>query len=330
MNIKTLVLLFFFGIVCHLQCLSYDNLIYLLTAPGWASENGGVTGGGKAQPVTVGTVEEFQSLASSEEPKTILLSGTIGVGLSTKIQIKSNKTIIGLDKALLKGSLYIRDAKNIIIRNLTIEGPGAIDVNGPDCITIDNSTNVWLDHLDIYDGQDGNVDIVNGSNYTTVSWCKFHYTSASTNHKLSTLIGNSDEKVSDKGKLKVTMVYNWWAEGVESRMPRVRFGQVHVVNNLYTSAGNDYCILAGMEADLRIEYNLFINVKEPINLSQKTFTAVSASNNKFVSVTGNTEGKGTAFNPPYKINIIPTEKLEEIIKKYAGATITDIKKLNIP
>lgn len=329
MDIKTLLLLFFFGMVCNLQCQSYDNLIYLSTAPGWASENGGITGGDKAQPVSVKTIEEFQRLVSLEEPKTILLSGSIGEGLPTKIRVNSNKTIIGLNKALLKGSLYLRDAKNIIVRNLTIEGPGAIDVNGPDCITIDNSTNVWLDHLDIYDGQDGNLDIVNGSNYITVSWCKFHYTSASTNHKLSTLIGNSDEKTSDRGKLKVTMVYNWWAEGVESRMPRVRFGQVHVVNNLYTSAGNDYCILAGIEADLRIEYNLFINVREPVNISQKTFFAVSTSNNKFVSVKGNTEGKGTAFNPPYKINIIPTEKMEKIIKQHAGATITDIKKFNI-
>lgn len=304
------------------QCVSFDNLVYLPTAPGWASENGGITGGGQTQPFPVTTVETLQNLTSSEEPRTILISGIMGQGLSTKIYINSNKTIIGSENSLLRGSFYIKDARNIIIRNLTIQGPGAIDVNGPDCITIDNSTNVWLDHLDIYDGQDGNLDIVNGSNYITVSWCKFHYTSASINHKLSTLIGNSDDNIFDRGKLKTTMIYNWWAEGVESRMPRVRFGQVHVVNNLYTSVGNDYCIMAGIEADLRVEHNLFINVSDPINLSENTFTAVTEVNNKFISVKGNTSGKGNAFTPPYEVSIIPPHKLEEAIKKYAGATIS--------
>lgn len=318
---KNVLIIFFLFVRCH--SVPYHDLIYLSSPPGWASENGGVTGGGRTQPITVTTVEDFEKWALSEGPKTILIKGTIGEGLATKIHVNSNKTIIGLEKSLLKGSIYIRDANNIIIRNLTIQGPGAIDVNGPDCITIDNSTNVWLDHLDVYDGQDGNVDIVNGSNYITVSWCKFHYTSASVNHKLSTLIGNSDEKTSDRGKLKTTLIYNWWADGVDSRMPRVRFGEVHVVNNLYTSTGNGYCILAGTEADLRVEYNVFIDVNEPINLSQKAFTAVTVQNNRFVSVKGNISGEGIAFEPPYKVSIIPLDNLEEVIKKYAGATIGD-------
>ncbi len=306
----------------NLQCKPYDNLIFLSTAPGWASENGGMTGGGKIQPVLATNIETLQKYASLNEPAVIFVKGTMGEGLSTKIRVSSNKTILGLKDAHIKGSFYIRDASNVIMRNLTIQGPGAVDVEGPDCITVDNSTNVWLDHLDIYDGQDGNLDIVNGSNYITVSWCKFYYTSASVNHKFSSLIGNSDEKTSDRGKLKTTMIYNWWAEGIESRMPRVRFGQVHVVNNLYTSQGNDYCILAGTEADVRVEQNIFIEVKDPINLSKGTFKAITVENNRFISVKGNTDGQGEAFTPPYKVDIIPLDDLENIIKKYAGATIS--------
>ncbi len=323
MNIKNVFTLSFLLLSVSCRGEPYENLIYLSSAPGWASENGGISGGGQTPAITVTTVEDFQKQAFSEGAKTIIIKGTIGEGLTTKIHVRSNKTIIGLETSLLKGSIYIRDANNIIIRNVTIQGPGAIDVDGPDCITIDNSTNIWLDHLDVYDGQDGNVDIVNGSNYITVSWCKFHYTSASVDHKLSTLIGNSDEKISDRGKLKTTLIYNWWAEGVESRMPRVRFGQVHVLNNLYTSTGNSYCILAGTEADLRVEYNVFIDVNEPIHLSQKAFTAVTVQNNRFISVKGNTSGEGIAFEPPYKVSIIPVNNLEEIVKKYAGATIGD-------
>ncbi len=327
MNAKLILFVWLLFSPSGLQGESYDNWIYLSKAPGWASENGGTSGGGAVQPITVTTVEELQIRALSPDPQTIFIQGTIGEGLHTTINIGSNKTIIGLKKSLLKGSLCIKDVRNVVIRNLTIQGPGAVDVNGPDCITINNSKNVWLDHLDIYDGQDGNLDIVNGSDYITVSWCKFHYTSASQNHKLSSLIGNSDDKTSDRGKLKTTMIYNWWADGVESRMPRVRFGQVHIVNNLYTSTGNDYCILAGTEADVRVEHNVFINVKEPINLSQRKFTAITVTENQFISVKGNTSGEGKAFSPPYKVDTIPLNKLEQIIKKYAGATIYDVKRV---
>ena len=53
------------------------------------------------------------------------------------------------------------------------------------------------------------------------------------------------------------MHHNWWGEGVDQRMPRVRFGQVHVVNNYYNSSGNSYCVGAGFESDLLVENNVF-------------------------------------------------------------------------
>lgn len=300
----------------------YEDIIYLTSAPGWASENGGVRGGGNTNPIVVTSLDEFKNLVSLPEPLNIILKRDIGEedSLDT-IFVNSNKTVIGEGKPVIRGCIYIKDVSNIILRNLVIIGPGAIDVNGIDCITVDNSKNIWLDHLDISDGQDGNLDIINSSNYITVSWCKFHYSPKSVNHKFSNLVGNSDEKLSDRGKLKVTFIYNWWAEGVESRMPRVRFGQVHVINNIFTSTGNSYCIMAGVEADLRIEHNLFINVKEPINLSNKKYKAVTVLNNEFKSVFGNTLGEGESFKPPYKVKIIPLHKLEEVIKVHAGATI---------
>ncbi len=72
---------------------------------------------------------------------------------------------------------------------------------------------------------------------------------------------------------------------------------------------------------MRVEYNMFVNVNEPINLSQKAFTAVTVQHNKFIFVKGNISGKGNAFTPPYKVFFIPLDKLEKVIKKYAGATI---------
>jgi uncharacterized repeat protein (TIGR02543 family) len=290
---------------------------------GWATLNGGTTGGGNATPVTVTTLSALQTQASSSGAKVIYVSGTMGTGVGTRVNVAANKTIIGLPGAKLIGGFDVK-ASNVIIRNMIVQGPGAVDVNGVDCITIDGSStsNVWIDHCDIYDGQDGNLDITNGANYIAITWCKFYYTSASTNHQFCNLIGNSDTKTSDRGRLKVTMMYNWWGAGCKERMPRVRYGQVHVVNNYFSNTSNSHCVRAGREADIRVESNYFDGVKIPIDLYQNDFTAVTAVNNTFVSTSGNTSGSGTAFTPPYTLSITPSANVKAAVMAGAGATLS--------
>lgn len=288
---------------------------------GWATQNGGTTGGGSAAPVTVTTISQLQTEAKSGSAKVIYVSGVIGSGVNTRVVVSSNKTIIGLPGAKLIGGMDIKDAKNVIVRNLIIQGPGAVDVDGVDCMTIQNSTNVWVDHMEIYDGQDGNLDVVNGSNYVSITWCKFHYTSASKDHMFSNLIGNSDSKTSDRGKLKVTMQYNWWATGVKERMPRVRFGEVHVVNNLFDSPNSSSCVRAGKEANLLVEGNVFRGVKKPVDLYNNDFTAVTSKDNLFFNTSGNQAGSGNSFSPPYSLAKTPAAQVEALVKSKAGATL---------
>ena len=57
----------------------------------------------------------------------------------------------------------------------------------------------------------------------------------------------------DTGRLKVTWHHNHWVERVIERMPRVRFGQVHVFNNYFASPDNNYCVRAGRGARLRAD-----------------------------------------------------------------------------
>ncbi len=295
-----------------------------LCAPvGWATQNGGTTGGGTATPITVTTLADLQSQANSTGAKVIYVSGTVGVDVTTRVVVAANKTIIGLPGAKLIGGFDIKTS-NVIIRNMKIQGPGSVDVNGVDCITIDGATNVWIDHCDIYDGQDGDMDIVNGANYIAVTWCKFSYTSASTNHQFCNLLGNSDSKTTDRGKIKVTMMYNWWANGVVERMPRVRFGQVHVVNNYFSSRQASYCVRAGIEADLLVESNYFDSTSTPIDLYQNNFTAVTSRNNYYVATSGNNLGSGVSFTPPYTLSITPAANLKSIVSNPtcgAGATM---------
>ena len=290
---------------------------------GWATQNGGTTGGGSATPVTVTTLAALQTEASSSGARVIYVSGTVGTGVGTRVNVAANKTIIGLPGAKLFGGFTIK-ASNVIIRNMIVQGPGAVDVDGVDCITIDGTaaTNIWIDHCNIYDGQDGNLDISNGANFIAITWCRFYYTSASSNHQFCNLIGNSDSKTSDRNKLKVTMMYNWYGAGVKERMPRVRYGQIHMVNNYFNSTGNSHCVRAGREANIRVESNYFESVRTPIDLYQNDFTAVTAVNNTFISTTGNTAGSGTAFTPPYTLTVTPSANVKSLVLGGAGATLT--------
>ena len=292
---------------------------------GWATQNGGTTGGGSIAPITVTTLIDLQTQAKASGAKVIYVSGTMGTGVSTRVAVAANKTIIGLPGATLIGGFDVK-ASNVIIRNMKIQGPGSVDVNGVDCITIDGASNVLIDHCDLYDGQDGNMDIVNGANYVAVTWCKFSYTSASSNHQFCNLLGNSDSKTSDRTKLKITMMYNWWTAGCVERMPRVRYGQVHVVNNLFDSKNASYCVRAGIEADILVEANYFDAVKTPIDLYQNNFTAVTQKNNFFSGTTGNTNGSGTAFTPPYALAITAAANVKALVSNAtcgAGATMAN-------
>ena len=89
----------------------------------------------------------------------------------------------------------------------------------------------------------------------TVSWTKFRYSASRVSrytgevHHFSNLVGGSDSKTSGAGHLRVTWHHDWWADHVVERQPRVRFGDVHVFNSLYTSTGDNYCIgAAGQKA----------------------------------------------------------------------------------
>src|SRR5690606_9708587 len=124
---------------------------------------------------------------------------------------------------------------------------------------------------------------------------------------------------------RVTFHNNWWADGVKERMPRVRFGKVHMVNNLFTSATGSHCIRAGFEADILAEGNAFLGVKNPVDLFDNDFKAVTMKDNLFdAKVTGNRAGKGTAFTPPYSITVAKADQIEALVKtsKGAGPTLT--------
>ena len=174
---------------------------------------------------------------------------------SITVHVPSNTSIIGMDNAKLKGVNLVLDSDNVIIRNIQFESPydyfPSWDPNDGsegnwnsqyDSISIKGGTHIWIDHSSFQDGpetvekyfgrkyehRDGLVDITNEADYITISYSTFE------NHNKTMLIGSSDSKISDEGKLHVTLHHNYF-HNVVQRLPRVRFGQVHVYNNYFAS-----------------------------------------------------------------------------------------------
>ena len=151
---------------------------------GFASQNGGTTGGGSAAPITVTTAADLRTHAKASGPRVIIVKGTINTGEA--VSVTSDKTIRGFDaSATIVGGFDMNGVKNIILKNMNIKAGDAADT-----IASRKSTNIWYDHLNVYDAADGLLDITNESDFQTVSWCKFWYSSSSMDHRLASLVGS--------------------------------------------------------------------------------------------------------------------------------------------
>ena len=315
---------------------------------GWATASGSTTGGGNAAPVTVTTLAALQSAVKGTTAAVIYVKGVLAPGA---VSIGSNKTIVGLCGAEIHGHLAINKSSNVILRNIKIVGYAvgncALDPSyssatgcssGDDAISIEGqSDHIWLDHDDISDGTDGNLDITHACDFITVSWTKFHYSSARTaptgsdstganGHRFSNLVGHSDSNASeDTGHLTITWHHNWWADYVVERQPRVRFGRVHVFNNLYTSVGDDYCIGVGVGANLRTENNVFVGVKTPIDTTgySDATSAIRSTGNVYTGTSGAAPADlraSSVFDPASVYTYTPddTSGLQAAIESGAG------------
>lgn len=318
---------------------------------GWAAVGGKTTGSQDQNPVTVTNFTELKKALNSKESKrTIYISGEIT--MEQRLYVKNgNLTIYGLPGSKLvnpintkaeynkSGVLYFQDAKNVILRNVVFSCGGAFDVNGYDCLCIESSDNFWIDHCEFYDGMDGNVDIVEGSDLITFTWCKFGYklpplsapNVEAKDHRFSNLIGNNDSMTSDNGHLRVTFSNCWWSEGCVERMPRVRFGQVHVANCLYSSEDTKYCFGVGYMCKIFAEGNAFVAEAAKTNLWKfPNDKAKEAHHFKIVNSLGVSDmelaaGSETHFDPStaYSDVIVYSPTLvEETVSKYGGATLT--------
>jgi pectate lyase len=304
-------------------------------ADGFATVNGDTTGGEGATTVTVSNLLDLIKYAGSNGPCNVQVIGSIFC--PTKVTVKSDKTIVGLGTtAAINGNLYVSGVSNVIIRNLFISNPTDDNSNGTDDedgITVVNGANhIWIDHCTFSDCLDGEADITKTSDWVTVSWCKFNYTQIvldgdSKPHNFVNLVGADDNDTFDAGKLHVTFHHNWWSTLCMERMPRVRFGQVHVFNNYYGSPGNGYCIGVGCGSQILVENNYFDNVNNLWkNYSTGTLCTQQGlihwnSNNAFTN--GATlptwASNSTVFAPSYDYTLDAASGVKASVTNHAGA-----------
>ena len=241
------------------------------------------------------------------------------------------KTGDNSEKYRSSGVFSFNGCQNIIIRNLTFQGPGSIDVGGSDLISFSGGTkNCWVDHCDFMDGMDGNFDITQSSDFNTVSWCTFSYTSRSYMHQNTNLIGSSDSE--SKNYLNTTFAFNHWGKGCKARMPMARVGKIHMLNNYYTCTSGGNCINPRKNSEFLIEGNYFDTGVKSI-YGESGAVAVTWKNTNY-SVEGKSgESKGSAVTVPYtysvaEYSIVPTEV--STYNSYVvgnGETISDGKKV---
>jgi pectate lyase len=283
---------------------------------GYATQNGGTTGGGNATPLIVSTAAAFQSAVNNNTPAVIIVNGILTVGT---VSIGSNKTIMGANtnSGLTGGTIRVQGS-NYIFQNLTI-GPASGDT-----FEISGARNVFVTKCEFYGSTDELCSIVRAADFVTVSWSKFHFPN-SDSHSFAHLIGNGDDVFTDRDKLHVTLHHNWYTEGVEGRMPRVRFGHVHIYNNFFNSVGNGYCIGIGVECNIRVENSHF----ESINNAWADYGGTSNgelgwSGLKFVNCSQPTFMPNTfpVFTPPYPYSMDPVDNVKALVMAGAGNVMT--------
>jgi pectate lyase len=233
------------------------------TPIGFATLNGGTTGGRGAQTVTVTSYADLKSYAESATAYIIRVQGTISNGSAGgRVSIRSNKSIIGIgNTAFLSGvGLEVNGYNNVIIQNLRMTLVGTSNpsgVNGGDVISISGtSRNIWIDHCELYnedpatntdiDKYDGLIDIKGQTGFITISWNYLH------DHHKGGLVGAADDDLyADR---KITFHHNYYNR-VKLRIPMYRGAVGHFFNNYIVGAQDATEIRA--DTCVRVEKNYY-------------------------------------------------------------------------
>ncbi|KAI7547188.1 putative pectate lyase [Hortaea werneckii] len=286
---------------------------------GYASLNGGTTGGAGGQTVTVSTYADLVAAVEDEAATIVYVKGKLSG--PDKIRVGSNKSILGLDSSSgLNGvGLFLRNSNNVIIRNLAISKVRTGDAGG-DAIGVQESTNIWIDHCDLSsdlnsgkDYYDGLADFSHGADWITVSNTYFH------DHFKASLVGHSDNNADeDTGKLHITYANNYW-KNINSRMPLLRFGTAHVFNSVFD--GGSTAVNTRMGAQALVESSVFTNVERAILSIDSKEVGYAVSRDVILNGATDEAPRGTLTSVPYSYSVLGSANVVNAVVGEAGNTL---------
>lgn len=201
-------------------------------------------------------------------------------------------------------------SENIIIRNLSLIGPGAVDIDGADLIT-NQGQHIWIDHCTFADSQDGALDS-KVCDWSTYTYNYFYYTERSYSHAYTCGCGWAEGSMT----LHLTFAGNTWGEGCMRRLPQCGDCYVHLVNNYYNCPGNSAAIAINDGCKALVEGNYAVaGVKNPLTGSGTR--SVTSKDNSF-----NNSQIGSVVTVPYQYEKIAAADVPAALTGDEGAGAT--------
>lgn len=201
-------------------------------------------------------------------------------------------------------------SENIIIRNVSLIGPGAVDIDGADLIT-NQGQHIWIDHCTFADSQDGALDS-KVCDWSTYTYNYFYYTERSYSHAYTCGCGWAEGSMT----LHLTFAGNTWGEGCMRRLPQCGDCYVHLVNNYYNCPGNSAAIAINDGCKALVEGNYAVaGVKNPLTGSGTR--SVTSKDNSF-----NNSQIGSVVTVPYQYEKIAAADVPAALTGDEGAGAT--------
>jgi len=286
---------------------------------GFATLEGGTTGGGNATPQTVTTQAQLRTCATAAGPAVCRVQGTITFSPFEEIRVASDKTIIGAGagaEIVMGGFFLANGVHNVIIRNLTIRDSyvqGQDDTNGDgggdrDGVQMDTAHHVWIDHCRFSHLGDGQIDSRMDTTLETVSWNILE------NHNKTYGIGWTENVTA-----QITIHHNILRNTTQRNPSTDNVLRAHLFNNVMQDLSS-YGNYARGGTNMVLQNSVFIDVKDPHYYDTGTLVATG---NVYRGTTGQQESSGTSFSffDPgtfYSYTLDPTSSLEALLQRCAG------------
>ena len=272
------------------------------------------------------------------------------------VRIPSNTTLLGVTPGagFVNASLSVSGVSQVIVRNLQLRNPCDVEPKWDpqdgakgnwnsryDGISVSNAHHVWIDHNSFTDApvtddtqpvengmpkqcHDGALDVTNGSDFVSVTYNRFAL------HEKNTLVGGSDRAQGDREHLRVTFKGNLF-EHVSERAPRVRYGQVHLLNNYHVGDrrhpvyAHAYSVGVGTEAHIIVHANAYEIqgasscahvVRAPGGSAGVHIDQGSLLNGQ--PLTGCPHGGDVGWRVPYRFDALPAHEVPRHVLAHAG------------